>query len=132
MKTLGWKAEREHPSREYAAAHIACRLWMTEFTKRIETAFASTTLDAVCRAAVERAKHARISVDSLTSEGRAVDELTEQALADCGADELEPADLRGLADDSACGVFPVRLAQEAEREIDRFIRESEGGSGEIA
>ena len=131
MKTLGWKAEREHPSREYAAAWHAILLWSAEWHRRSITGV-ELSADAVCRQAVERAKHARINVDSLTSDGRAVDELTEQALADCGADEPEPADLRGLADDSACGVFPVRYAEAAEREIDRFIRESEGGSGEIA
>lgn len=89
-------------------------------------------MDAICRKAEEMAKHARISVDSITSEGGAVDELEGQALADCGADEHESTSARRLADDSAVSVFPVRYAEEAEREIDRFIRESEGSSGEVA
>lgn len=124
MKTLGWKAERDFPSREYAAAWHAQILWSQEWHRRSTTG-PEMPMDAICRKAEEMAKHAR-----LADIPEAGDELDRDDMRDLPPLEVlqrAEAGKRGAPSNRA-GDIPAFL-HEGEEAFDRFVCESEGGEG---
>lgn len=121
--------ERTFTSREQAAAFFACLIWCREWTRRLKTGQAMTTIEEVCREAEERAKRARIEMAELPEEGGELDRHGLQELQ--GSEGVQPfrALNRRLARGVAASIHPVRHAQEAEREIDRLISDLESGEG---
>lgn len=126
-KPQGWKAERDFPSREYAAAWHAQILWSQEWHRRSTTG-PEMPMDAICRKAEELAKHARLA--DMPEAGRVLDQYGGWTLEDLKSDQPESPDSRRLARDMARSLCPLRHAQAVEHEIDLLISDADGSAGE--
>lgn len=131
LKPRTWtnSPDRTFTSREEAAAFYACLIWCREWSRRLKDGKAMTTIEEVCREAVQRAGNARIEMAELPEEGNGLDRHGMQELQDSEGIQYEGPGARRLAGNMVPCIHPVRHAQEAEREIDRLISELESGEG---
>jgi hypothetical protein len=130
VKARSWTntPDRTFTTREQAAAFYACLIWCREWYRRLKDGQAMTTIEDVCREAVERAANARIDVAELPEEGDELDRLDMRDMPDSEVLQRGQASNGELASNRA-GDIPAFL-RGTEEGFDRLIHRLESGEGE--